>query len=80
MSVSAKATVLEQLLELQQRPRGAEVLIDAGAYILGEGEQWARVRKVRPGAKFPIYVDIAGHGLAQYRPAEIRDFRQVDHA
>lgn len=67
------STVLEQLLELQQR---AEVLIDAGAVILGEGEQWTRVRKVRPKAKFQVVVDVAGVGPAQYRVAEIRGVRE----
>ena len=69
------ATVLEQLLELQQRPRGAEVLIDAGAVMLGEGEQWTRVRKVRPKAKFQVVVNIAGRE-AQYRADEVRGVRE----
>ena len=74
------ATVLEQLLELQQRPRGAEVLIDAGAVMLGEGERWTRVRKIRKSARFPVVVDIAGVGQAQYRLAEIRGTREAGHA
>jgi len=72
------ATVLEQLLELQQRPRGAEVLIDAGAVMLGEGEQWTRVRKVRPKAKFQVVVNIAGRE-AQYRADEVRGVREFGH-
>ncbi len=70
------ATVLEQLLELQQRPRGAEVLIDAGAVILGEGERWTRVRKVRPKARFQVVVELDGIGTAQYRLGEVRGVRE----
>lgn len=73
-------TVLEQLLELQRRPHGAEVLIDAGAVILGEGEQWTRVRKLRPKARFQVIVTIEGVGTAQYRVGEIRGMREVRHA
>lgn len=73
-------TVLEQLLELQERPRGAEVLIDAGAVVLGEGEQWTRVRKLRPKAKFQVVVNIDGVGNAQYRVGEIRGVREYGHA
>lgn len=73
------ATVLEQLLELQQRPAGAEVLIDAGAVILGEGEQWTRVRRVRPRAPYPVTVEL-GHGPAPYRLDEIRGVREYGHA
>jgi len=69
------ATVLEQLLELQQRPRGAEVLVDAGAYTLGEGERWCRVHKIRPKAKFPVHV-----GFGSYTYAEIRGIREATHA
>ena len=74
------ATVLEQLLELQQRPRDAEVLIDAGAVLLGEGEQWVRVCAVRPSARFQVAVKIKGHGEAHYRPSEIRGVREFGHA
>jgi len=73
------ATVLEQLLELQQRPRSAEVLIDAGAVMLGEGEQWTRVRKVRPKARFQVVVTIGGLDEAQYRVDEVRGVREFGH-
>ena len=77
--ITMSATVLEQLLELQQRPRGAEVLIDAGAVLLGEGEQWVRVCAVRPSARFQVAVKIRGHGEAHYRPSEIRGVREFGH-
>ena len=46
---------------------------------LGEGEQWTRVRKIRPKARFQVVVNIAGLGEAQYRADEVRGVREFGH-
>ena len=67
--------VLERLSELQERPWSFEVLVDAGAYTLGEGERWYQVKKVRPQTKFPVRVE-----CGTYRYGEIRGIREARHA
>lgn len=69
---------LERLLELHQQDAACEVLVDAGAYALGAGEQWSRIRKVSPCTRFPITVQLA-HGPATYRVAELRGVRGSSH-
>ena len=69
------STIVDRLSDLQQNPQRFEVLVDAGAYTLGEGERWLPVKKYRPQAKFQVAV-----ACGTYRLGEIRGVREFGHA
>jgi hypothetical protein len=76
-------TAREQLegifLKRAGRPK-VRVLVDMGAYQLGEGEAWCRVSGLRPKARFQVSVSFPGGGGGTYTYGEIRGVQEVGHA